>query len=298
MNIYLEIVNVGFSVVLLIWILVDIVRGRSTNENVKSRGFRECGGFSVFTVLVNAMVSVLYLGFGFYEYWNYRIVNSESLFSALTWGLAAVVAVYSKCRIRRWPWVLIFWWVFSSILGLLYVSIYIIVNYFKSIEIPNFLPQAGTGDFASFPLSVLLCFNLLGYVKNRNDLEEPLLQKEEDFHPPSNADVFTCAGIWSKVTFQWLNPLFKTGRLQKLELPHIPSVPQSERADNASALLEESLRKQKNEDSSLPKAILNAVWNSLAINAVFAGSFIYVIMLNFFYFCNFFALQVFLHTAV
>ncbi|KAM5568104.1 hypothetical protein ABKV19_015925 [Rosa sericea] len=36
-------------------------------------------------------------------------------------------------------------------------------------------------------------------------------------------------------------------------------------------MLEESFRKQKMEDSSLPKAIIRAVWKSLAVNAVFAG---------------------------
>ncbi|KAH7515548.1 hypothetical protein FEM48_Zijuj10G0038500 [Ziziphus jujuba var. spinosa] len=270
MNICLEIVNIVFSVVLVVWILVDIARGSNINENVRSRGFRERGDFSVLTIVANSIISVLYLGFGFYEYWNYRIVNSKSLFSALTWVLAAVVAVFSKCRIQKWPWVLIFWWVFSSILGLLYVFLYLTINYFKSIEIPDFLPQASIVDFASFPLSLLLCMNLLGYVKNHNDLQDPLLQKEDECLS-GDSDVFTYAGIWSKVTFQWLNPLFKTGRMQKLELPHIPCVPQSERADNAATLLEESLRKKKNEDSSLPKAILLAVWNSLAINAVFAG---------------------------
>ncbi|KAE8692589.1 hypothetical protein F3Y22_tig00110831pilonHSYRG00083 [Hibiscus syriacus] len=37
-------------------------------------------------------------------------------------------------------------------------------------------------------------------------------------------------------------PLFEKGRIEKLELHHIPTVPESETAENASLLLEESLR--------------------------------------------------------
>lgn len=106
--------------------------------------------------------------------------------------------------------------------------------------------------------------------RKKNDLKQPLLEKEDEA-PPENTDTYANAGIWSKATFQWLNPLFRRGRIQKLELPHIPYVPPSERAKNASSVLDESLRKQKMEDSSLSKAIMRAIGKSLAINAVFAG---------------------------
>ncbi|KAF3431103.1 hypothetical protein FNV43_RR25833 [Rhamnella rubrinervis] len=270
MNVSLEIVDVLFFLVLLIWILLDIVRGKrnAVDENVGN--YR---AFALFSVLVNAIISVLYLGFGFYKYWNYRVLTCKTVFSTLTWVLATIVTLYSKNRTldheKCWPWVLVFWWVFSSIFYSLSVSLYLITH-LKSIEIPDVLPRANIVDFVSFPLSIFLSLNVLGYVKKKNDLEEPLLQGEDE-NPCTDPDVFTNAGIWSKLTFQWLNPLFKTGRVQKLELPHIPSAPPSEKAENASALLEESLRKQKNEDPSLPIAILHAVQKSLAINAVFAG---------------------------
>ncbi|KAM5568125.1 putative ABC transporter C family member 15 [Rosa sericea] len=83
-----------------------------------------------------------------------------------------------------------------------------------------------------------------------------------------STDSHTNAGIWSKMTFQWMNPIFKKGfEIQKLELSHIPSIPPSVRAESASSLLQESLEHH----SSLLKAIGRAVWKSLAINAVFAG---------------------------
>ncbi|RVW90880.1 ABC transporter C family MRP4 [Vitis vinifera] len=61
----------------------------------------------------------------------------------------------------------------------------------------------------------------------------------------------------------------RKGRVQKLQLHHIPPVPQSEKAETASSLLEETLTKQK---TSVTKALFCSVWRSLAINAVFAGA--------------------------
>ncbi|KAL3649855.1 hypothetical protein CASFOL_006258 [Castilleja foliolosa] len=84
-------------------------------------------------------------------------------------------------------------------------------------------------------------------------------------------DPFSSAGIWSQLTFRWLNPLFKKGHSEKLQLQDIPPIPRSESAEEASLLLEESIRNQKARVTSLPKAIVNTIGRPLAINGVFAG---------------------------
>ncbi|CAN6727014.1 unnamed protein product [Malus baccata var. baccata] len=134
-------------------------------------------------------------------------------------------------------------------------------------------------DLVTFSANALISSFYLGFgiyeywggrIKS-NYLKHPLLEKEDEI-PSQESDTYTNAGIWSKVTFQWLNPLFKRGRIQKLELPHIPSVPPSEKAEYASCLLDELLTKQKMEDSSLPNSIMRAVRISLSVNGVFAGA--------------------------
>ncbi|XP_008222083.1 PREDICTED: putative ABC transporter C family member 15 [Prunus mume] len=275
MDISLEIVNVGFFVVLLTWVLLDIMRRRRDGSSLIHRADRGCEVFASVTIFSNALISIFYLGFGVYEYWGGgRNVSCKSIFSGMTWILATVVTLYAKNRTHseqnRWPWVLIIWWIFACSFHLLYACLYLITH-FISIDLPHILLKANIVDFASFPLSILLCFNAFSYdAQKKNDLKQPLLEKEDEA-PPENTDTYANAGIWSKATFQWLNPLFRRGRIQKLELPHIPYVPPSERAKNASSVLDESLRKQKMEDSSLSKAIMRAIGKSLAINAVFAG---------------------------
>ncbi|PRQ27535.1 putative xenobiotic-transporting ATPase [Rosa chinensis] len=273
MEISLEIVNVGFFIVLLTWVLLDTLRRRRRRRDgteietyLRDRASRGCKGFALVTLIANALISVFYVVFGIYDYCGSGNVSLKSIFSGMTWVLATIVTIYSNnegiSEHKRWPWVLIFWWIFSFIFCSLSMCLYFVTHYLKSIKLPDILPKANIVEFASFPLSMLLCCHALSYIQEDGDLREPLLAEEYEIH----TDSYTDAGIWSKVTFQWLNPLFERGRNQKLELSHIPSIPPSARAESASFLLQESLEHH----SSLLKAILRAGWKSLAINAIFA----------------------------
>ncbi|KAK1576490.1 hypothetical protein Q3G72_014357 [Acer saccharum] len=105
-------------------------------------------------------------------------------------------------------------------------------------------------------------------------LESPLLKKEDDKSSKDSGYSFSNAGVWSKLTFGWLNPLFAKGRVEKLELNDIPSIPHSETAESASLLLEESVQKQNMVTLSLKQVVAYSIWRSLAINAVFAAAFL------------------------
>ncbi|KAK7822373.1 abc transporter c family member 7 [Quercus suber] len=276
-GISLEFLNLTFVIAFLTWVLQNVWRQRRDGDiNEKHGPVRGSRVFTMITVISNVIISTLYLGFGLYEYWNHRIITIKSVFLFMNWVLATLVAVLSKNRIlsgdKRWPLILILWWVFSFIIDSVSLSIYTI-RHLKSIDFPSPLPEPNIVDFVSFPLAILLCFNAFptSCTRKHSDVVEPLLQKEnETFHGDDGA--FTNAGIWSQLTFQWLNPIFKRGRVQKLELPYVPSIPQSETAENASLLLEESLRKQKFEASLLPKAIAYSIWKSLVMNATFADN--------------------------
>ncbi|KAM7488722.1 hypothetical protein LguiB_026206 [Lonicera macranthoides] len=131
-------------------------------------------------------------------------------------------------------------------------------------------PKANLVHITSLPLSILLCFNAVPTstsIKTHNDNQQPLLQECVEDISTHSGDAFSNAGIWSHVTFRWLNPLFKKGRTQKLELPDIPSIPQSKTAAKAFSLLEESLVKQKTSASSLPNALFTKLWREASNNS-------------------------------
>ncbi|XP_023512595.1 ABC transporter C family member 3-like isoform X2 [Cucurbita pepo subsp. pepo] len=277
MDIPSVIVNAVFIFALSMWILLHSCRREAESGIPQSRNreFREFKWLTSITIFSNAVLPFWYSGFAAYEYWNRGIVDWGLIISALTWIFVAAIAFYwrngTNHQAKRWPLILIVWWIFSCFYGLGSSIIYLLTH-LKSMEFPHFLPKATVIDFASFTLSLIICCTALivNYHDKHNDLEKSLLQKENDSCSEDDGG-FISPGFWSQITFQWLNPLFKRGRNQKLELVHVPSVPQSETAEYVSSLLEESLQRKKIESSSLPKAIVLATWKSLVLTAIFSG---------------------------
>ncbi|GMI75093.1 ATP-binding cassette C3, MULTIDRUG RESISTANCE PROTEIN 3, multidrug resistance-associated protein 3 [Hibiscus trionum] len=283
MEVFLGLVNAPFVFALLSWTAIHILsfgNGNSHSDVNVIPDFRQRVGkkvrvFGVVVVIISVIIFILNLGFGFYVYWYRGFVSTKHVCSAVTWFLASLVSFCSKNRTlreqKRWPLVLVLWWAFSGILVLFSVSVYV-MRHLKSKELPYPLPEADIVDVASLPLLlILLCCCLPFAVSENDDLRRPLLDKEDENSSKDDDTTFARASIWSQLTFRWLNPLFERGRIEKLELHHIPPVPESETAGNASLLLEESLRKQKTESYLLAKAVACTIWKSLVVNAVFAG---------------------------
>lgn len=283
MQISLQLVDVAFVGVFLTWGLMDILRRRTGTSEERQSGAAAAAGDGVssapavcswVTVVCSFAFSLLYICFSLYEYWLFGRFNSKSVSSAVSWILASVTAVYFRkrnlSRGNHWPVVLILWWICSTVLSTVSVSFIIIRLRSKSFHPPP-LVRADVVNIVSCALSILLCSTAISTScsgpRQTDELERPLLPGGSR----KDSEGFDSAGVWSRLTFQWLNPLFKTGRVQKLELVDIPLVPQSESAEFASSSLEASLRKQKTGHSSLPKAISFAVWRSMTINGAIAG---------------------------
>ncbi|XP_010250841.1 PREDICTED: putative ABC transporter C family member 15 [Nelumbo nucifera] len=274
-----EVVNaVGFSL-FMTWFLVEALIHRKRDvgdEQFSHRGMnRKVTVYTKIVFLSHVLISVTYLGFCFCEVWKLKTISAESAFPAIAWVLVTLFAMYSKNRTdveeRIWPSVFIFWWIFSCFLNAFSVVVYLLTH-LKRKALPDFVLEANIADVVSFPLTILLCFSGLrsSHSVGPQELERSLLQKEDN-NVVGDVSTFAHAGIWRRLTFRWLNPLFEKGRTQKLEPSHIPSVPESETAEQSSSLLQKSLRLQKTRTSSLPKAIIHAIWKPLALNALFAG---------------------------
>ncbi|KAK4429721.1 ABC transporter C family member 3 [Sesamum alatum] len=273
MDVNLQLVNVAFCLLFVVWLLWDCLKEGGdfgSDNHLLHRG--KLSLFSKIAVALNFIISISYVGFCLHEFWV-GTGPIEADFSAIGWCCACVVAVYAVSRgAEKWPLVLVLWWGFSGTCDLLVVVFYIL-HRFESVEVPKFLPKANIIDVLSLPLSVLLCFSGLckNTAKKMSNTTKPLLENQLGNNLGHDSDPFSSAGIWSQLTFRWLNPLFVKGRHEKLQLGDVPPIPRSETADEAASLLEDSLRKQKTQVTSLPNAILDAIWTPLAVNAVFAG---------------------------
>lgn len=270
--------NVCFFLMFIVWGFADILKQRrGGGGGERTRFLINLSPFSMITLVSSFIITISHMGFCVYKFLKREAVPYESVILAFTWCLATVVTVYSLVnrrvgQTRRWCMVLVLFWVFSGILDSVLVT-FIIFNYFESKNMHIFGSIADIIDISTLPFSILLCFNGVQFcvTKKHKELEEPFLQ-ENSQENLGDTSAFTKAGIWKRVTFNWLNPLFELGRTRKLEFNHVPSIPESETAEEAAFLLEESLQKQKTRVSVLPKAIIDAIRGSLAINAVFAGA--------------------------
>ncbi|XP_021854515.1 putative ABC transporter C family member 15 [Spinacia oleracea] len=275
MEVVLEVANVVFCTLFLLWVFVDVsqrfIRREDNVVGKPAKLLRNYGRNS--SLYTSVIMSTTYLCYCLYEsFWCHKTVSYSSISTAFTWVLSTLILVYSRERIlkehKKWPLVLIIWWVYSMLFYMVLVTYYIITH-LTSIDLN--IPKAEFVDFLGFPLSLFLCFNGVYGCSYEHELEQPLLPPEQESSTKELSD-FRNSGFWSKIAFSWLNPLFRLGRIQQLVLADIPSVPQSETAENASSVLEESLRKQKINGYSLPNAICNSMWKSLLTNAFFAGA--------------------------
>lgn len=272
---FLELINLAFCILLLTWVLLDWLKRRRDIVNVHpSASLDENPHFLIkIAPFCCATIFIFYMGFGFYEFWYHQILLVKSILLDFTWFLASLVAAYSSKKVfvveKKWPLVLSLWWVYSTLIYLIMITTYSITH-FTSISLRVPFPKPSLVDVFACPFSILLCLSsLIINPRENHDLRQPLLEAREE-----TDGCFSKAGFLSQLTFSWLNTFFKAGNLQRLDLHHIPSVPQSETAEIASYLLEEALQKQKvgTYDLSLTHAIFYSVWRSLALNAVFAGA--------------------------
>jgi hypothetical protein len=259
--------------VLLVWILAEFVKRRKRNQGAGRHGavasVQRRGLPAHMVAFCNASITLSHVGFSVLGVWKKEALSLGLVFESASWLLATLLLLYCKHEgagggVSNWPAVLVSWWFFSFLLESLLISLHLL----------HLFDSATVVDFACLPFCTIICLVVvamrLSKANQKEDLDQqPLLLREDS--DDSSRDRFSSSGWWSQLTFRWLNPVFKKGHKMRLELEHIPYVPQSETAEQSYALLQETIHKQKPEPMPLRKAIICAVWTPLVGNAVFAG---------------------------
>ncbi|KAI3920877.1 hypothetical protein MKW98_015865 [Papaver atlanticum] len=90
---------------------------------------------------------------------------------------------------------------------------------------------------------------------------------------------FAKAGLLSKMSFWWLNPLMKKGKKNRLEDGDIPMLRKGDRAETCFLMFEEQMKRQKESNNpSILRAIFLCYWKKILITGLFA--FLQVIALT------------------
>lgn len=274
----MDYVRAAAFAVLLVWTLAVFVKRRQRRHQeaaaAAGHGARVAsarrGGAANIVAFCNASITLSHIGFSVLGVWKRQAVSPGLVFQSSSWLLATLFLLYCKHEgaagvvvSSNWPPVLVAWWFFSFLLESLLALLHLLCFFDSATVVVN---------FASLPFCAVICLVVVAMrlsKANQKGLDQPLLLREDA--DDSSRNRFSGAGWWSRLTFQWLNPVFEKGHRVRLELEHIPSVPQSETAEQSYALLQETLHKQKPEPMPLREAIICAVWTPLVTNAVFAG---------------------------
>ncbi|VAH82613.1 unnamed protein product [Triticum turgidum subsp. durum] len=273
----LDYVRAAAFAVLLVWTLAELVKRRNRHQEAAAAGYgadmvsaQQRGGAASIVAFCNASITLLHIGLSVLGCWKRQTISPGLVFQSSSWLLATLFLLYCNHESAagvvvssNWPPVLVFWWFFSFLSESLLASLHLLCLFDSATVVV---------DFASLPFCTVICLVVVAMrlsKANQKELNQPLLLREDA--DDSSRDRLSSSGWWSRLTFRWLNPVFEKGHKVRLELEHIPSVPQSETAEQSYALLQETLHKQKPEPMPLREAIICAVWTPLVTNAVFAG---------------------------
>ncbi|KAI3839548.1 hypothetical protein MKX03_028568 [Papaver bracteatum] len=103
-----------------------------------------------------------------------------------------------------------------------------------------------------------------------SDLGLPFLSKE--ISDTSHETLYAKAGLLSKMSFWWLNPVMKKGKENALEDDDIPMLRRVDRTDTCFLMFMEQMKKQQEETKkpSILHAIFLCYWKKIVISGLFA----------------------------
>ncbi|KAG0571068.1 hypothetical protein KC19_6G208800 [Ceratodon purpureus] len=195
------------------------------------------------------------------------------LVHAVAWFcLAFTVKVYKMSRYAKLVRV---WWVGSFLLGT-YAAVAAILDVIDSHKVSVTMVLS----IASWPVyTLLLCTCFKGQSKVSMELrseEEPLLGRSQSANGQSGirekVSPFATAGVLSRISFWWLNPLLSSGYRKPLEQADIPRLGKEDAAEENYENFAKALRDQ--ESSQKPFSVFWALaacyWKPMAYNGLFA----------------------------
>lgn len=272
--------------VLLVILLFNMIRKSQKTIQIPPR-FRRFSPLQTFSAIVNGCLGLAYLILGIWVLQE-KLRKTQTvlplhswlivLFQGFTWLAVGLMVSLRGKHFQKAPLRIlsIIAFLFSGVLfGLsLYV---VIVNKKASVKIAL--------DVLLFPGATLLLLCVYkGYkyeesdtILNGNGLYTPLngeTNGTDKTHSVCHVTPFAKAGLFSKLSFWWLNPLMRRGREKTLVEEDIPRLREAERADACYLRFMDELNKQKQieplSQPSILRTIVSCHWKEIFISGFFA----------------------------
>ncbi|PIA49186.1 hypothetical protein AQUCO_01300206v1 [Aquilegia coerulea] len=274
-----------FNILLLLIYLFSLVR-KPSSQNIHSlKYFQQFSKLEIISAVYNGCLGFVYLGLGIWMLEeNLRKLNTALplhwwlvvLIQALTWLFVSLTVSLrgrqlSKGFLRLW-----------SILTCLYAGILCVFSVMNVRAHKEALVKIVL-DVLSLPGAVLLLLCVYktykseesGEPANGNGLYTPLNgEADGNSKVDGNITLFAKAGLFSRMTFWWLNPLMKKGKEKTLVDDDIPRLREEDRAGSCYSSFLEQLDKQKQIRPSTPPSILWTLivhqWKGILVSGIFA----------------------------
>ncbi|KAL5551906.1 hypothetical protein UlMin_002082 [Ulmus minor] len=230
----------------------------------------------VFSAIFNGCLSLVYLGFGVwliieklrtrgtilpFQGWLVMTIQGS------TWLLLSLTLSLRKLQLSH-PASAKFFSIFSFL-----IAVFLGISSLWEAIVEKVASVRMVLNILCIPGSILLLFCAFWRSwEVENDAYYALLQDK----PSSNENVtpFARAGLFSSMSFCWLNPLMKMGKEKILQDKDIPQLRLEDRAETLYSIFSEQLEKKRLRSASDPPSILATIFlcqrKSLLISGIFA----------------------------
>ncbi|XP_060211940.1 ABC transporter C family member 10-like [Lycium barbarum] len=253
-----------FDVILLLIFLFTLFSKaslRATNIPARFHGFSH---LQLISAIFNGLLGLVYLGFGIWILQD-KVMKTHSLlplhwwllilFHGMTWLLISCTTSLRGKYFSKTPLRLL------SILAFSFAGVSCGLSLFAAVLVKRASLKIALDILSSLGACLLLLCTYKGLKQEDvigNDLYAPLngINKSNSV---SSITPFAKAGILSKMSFWWLNPLMKNGKKKTLGDEDIPGLREADRAESCYLIFEELWNKQKQVDPSSLASVLRTI---------------------------------------
>ncbi|XP_065868728.1 ABC transporter C family member 10 [Euphorbia lathyris] len=271
-------------IMLLIMLLYKFTQKSSKMNKIPPR-FQGFSGLQIASAILNGCIGLVYLCLGIWLLEEKLRKTQTALplnrwllpvFQGFTWLLVSLTISLRGKHLARTPLRLL------SVITFLFSGIVCALSLFAGI-LGNGILIKITLDVLSFPGAILLLFCAYKGYK-----QEEIDDSEGGLYAPLNGEAsgiskinsvvqvtaFARAGLFSKLSFWWLNAMMKEGREKTLEDEDIPKLREADTAESCYMLFLEQLDKQKQSEPSSQPSLLRTIilchWKEILISGIFA----------------------------
>ncbi|KAL3331443.1 hypothetical protein AABB24_034988 [Solanum stoloniferum] len=269
-----------FANILPLMILAFLLSTKfSSRKSVSSSEFQGNSILSSCSYIFNGSLALAYLSFGTWKVLQKVIADQTvlpllqwlvPLSQGLTWLLLSLLSIYKKQYTSSPGKLCIF---LASLL-----AAFLCISSVWQVIVENVVYTKSVLDMLPL-LGVILMTVSASKGQRKLSTCEPLLGEEADnargkVELNENTTPFAKAGIFSRMSFCWLNDLLKKGKEKTLNDEDIPELRPEDQAGTLYTLFKEQVNKRKQKTSNARTSVFSAIvccqWKAIVVSGLFA----------------------------